>query len=98
MATPQQYRRRCPTYPAYGGTPWLMTTPEEGRLPATFRYGLVGGECSWMKRPPWPQGTAPVQSVKQARVQSLLEEDVGGEGGLHHFLKYSSGGLNARVG
>ncbi len=43
-------------------------------------------------------GSAPVQGVEQAGVEALLEEDVGGHGGLHQFLKYSSGGSNARFG
>jgi hypothetical protein len=34
---------------------------------------------------------AVVKSVEQAGVQALLEEDVGGQGGLHHFLRYRSG-------
>jgi hypothetical protein len=34
---------------------------------------------------------AVVQGVEQAGVQALLEEDVGGEGGSHHFLRYRSG-------
>jgi hypothetical protein len=31
-----------------------------------------------------------VEGVEQAGVEALLEEDVGGQGGLHHLLKYSS--------
>jgi hypothetical protein len=31
-----------------------------------------------------------VEGVEQAGVQALLEEDVGGKGGLHHLLKYST--------
>jgi hypothetical protein len=34
-------------------------------------------------------GTGFVEGVEQAGVKALLEEDVGGEGGLHHLLKYS---------
>jgi hypothetical protein len=37
-------------------------------------------------------GAGFVESVEQARVEALLEEDVGGEGGLHHLLRYSSAG------
>jgi hypothetical protein len=37
-------------------------------------------------------GAGFVEGVEQAGVQALLEEDVSGEGGLHHYLKYSSGG------
>ena len=33
-----------------------------------------------------------VEGVEQAGVKALLEEDVGGEGGLHHFLRYSRAG------
>ena len=33
-----------------------------------------------------------VEGVEQAGVEALLEEDVGGEGGLHHFLRYSRAG------
>jgi hypothetical protein len=33
-----------------------------------------------------------VEGVEQAGVETLLEEDVGGEGGLHHFLRYSRAG------
>jgi hypothetical protein len=33
-----------------------------------------------------------VQGIEQAGVEALLEEDVGGQGGLHHLLKYSSAG------
>jgi hypothetical protein len=33
-----------------------------------------------------------VQGIEQAGVQALLEEDVGGQGGLHHLLRYSSAG------
>jgi hypothetical protein len=33
-----------------------------------------------------------VEGVEQARVQALLEEDVGGQGGLHHLLRYSRAG------
>ena len=32
-----------------------------------------------------------VESVEQAGVQALREEDVGGKSGLHHLLGYSSG-------
>jgi hypothetical protein len=35
-----------------------------------------------------------VEGVEQARVEALLEEDVGGEGGLHHLLRYSSAAAN----
>jgi len=38
-------------------------------------------------------GAGVVEGVKQAGVQALLEEDVGGEGRLHHFLGYSRGGF-----
>jgi hypothetical protein len=31
-----------------------------------------------------------VEGVEQAGVKTLLEEDVGGESGLHHLLKYST--------
>jgi hypothetical protein len=34
---------------------------------------------------------AVVQGVEQAGVQALLEEDVSGQGGLHHYLRYRSG-------
>jgi hypothetical protein len=37
-------------------------------------------------------GAGSVEGVEQAGVQALLKEDVGGEGGLHHLLKYSSVG------
>ena len=37
-------------------------------------------------------GAGFVEGVEQAGVEALLEEDVGGEGGLHHLLKYSSAG------
>jgi hypothetical protein len=38
-------------------------------------------------------GAGFVEGVEQAGVKALLEEDVSGEGGLHHFsIKYSSGG------
>ena len=40
-------------------------------------------------------GSAPVQGIEQAGVEALLEEDVGGETGLHHLLRYSSGGPSA---
>ena len=30
-------------------------------------------------------GSAPVQGIEQAGVEALLEEDVGGDGGLHHL-------------
>jgi hypothetical protein len=33
-----------------------------------------------------------VEGVEQAGVQALLKEDVGGEAGLHHLLRYSSRG------
>jgi hypothetical protein len=33
-----------------------------------------------------------VEGVEQAGVEALLEEDVGGEGRLHHLLRYSSAG------
>jgi len=36
-------------------------------------------------------GACFVEGVEQAGVQALLEEDVGGKGGLHHLLRYSSG-------
>jgi hypothetical protein len=35
-----------------------------------------------------------MESVEQAGVQALREEDVGRESGLHHLLRYSSGGLD----
>ena len=38
-------------------------------------------------------GAGVVQGVEQAGVQALLEEDVGGDGGLHHLLRYSRGGV-----
>jgi len=34
---------------------------------------------------------AVVKGVEQAGVQALLEEDVGGQGGSHHYLRYRSG-------
>ena len=37
-----------------------------------------------------------VQRVEQTGVKALLEEDVGGDGGLHHFLRYSRGGCRVR--
>ena len=45
-------------------------------------------------------GSAVVKGVEQARVQTLLEEDMGGDGGLHHLLRYSRGGagVSARIG
>jgi hypothetical protein len=33
-----------------------------------------------------------VEGVEQAGVEALLEEDVGGKSGLHHFLRYSRAG------
>jgi hypothetical protein len=33
-----------------------------------------------------------VEGVEQAGVEALLEEDVGGDGGLHHLLRYSRRG------
>ena len=41
-----------------------------------------------------------VEGVEQARMQTLLEEDMGGDGGLHHLLRYSRGGagVSARIG
>src|ERR1700733_4823479 len=41
-----------------------------------------------------------VEGVEQARGQTLLEEDMGGDGGLHHLLRYSRGGagVSARIG
>ena len=38
-------------------------------------------------------GAAFVQGVEQAGVQALRKEDVGGDSGLHHFLRYSSGSV-----
>ena len=38
-------------------------------------------------------GAGFVKGIEQAGVQALLEEDVGGKGGLHHLLKYSSWGF-----
>ena len=43
-------------------------------------------------------GSAPVQGVEQAGVEALLEEDVGGQGGLHQFLRYSSGEVKCAGG
>ena len=37
-------------------------------------------------------GAGFVEGVEQAGVEALLEEDVGGEGGLHHLLRYSRAG------
>ncbi len=37
-------------------------------------------------------GAGFVEGVEQAGVEALLEEDVSGEGGLHHLLRYSSQG------
>jgi hypothetical protein len=36
-----------------------------------------------------------VEGVEQTWVQALLEEDMGGNGGLHHLLRYSRGGLGS---
>ena len=38
-------------------------------------------------------GAGLVEGIEQAGVKALLEEDVGGDGGSHHFLRYSRGGL-----
>ncbi len=46
-------------------------------------------------------GAGVMESVEQAGVQALLKEDVGGDGGLHHLLRYSRGcamGCGRRVG
>jgi hypothetical protein len=37
-------------------------------------------------------GAGFVEGVEQAGVEALLEEYVGGQGGLHHLLRYSSVG------
>jgi hypothetical protein len=37
-------------------------------------------------------GAGIVEGVEQAGVKALLEEDVGGQGGLHHSLRYSRAG------
>jgi hypothetical protein len=37
-------------------------------------------------------GAGFVEGVEQAGMEALLEEDVGGEGGLHHLLRYSRAG------
>jgi hypothetical protein len=37
-------------------------------------------------------GAGFVEGVEQAGMEALLEEDVGGEGGLHQLLRYSSAG------
>jgi hypothetical protein len=34
-------------------------------------------------------GAGPMESVEQAGVKPLREEDVGGDTGLHHLLRYS---------
>jgi hypothetical protein len=36
--------------------------------------------------------SAAVEGVEQARMEALLEEDVGGDCGQHHFLRYSRRG------
>jgi hypothetical protein len=43
-------------------------------------------------------GPGVMDGVEQAGVQALLEEDVGREAGLHHFLRYSSGGCKVLQG
>jgi hypothetical protein len=37
-------------------------------------------------------GAGFVKGVEQAGVEALLEEYVGGKGGLHHLLRYSRAG------
>ena len=34
-----------------------------------------------------------MEGIEQAGVQALLEEDMSGDGGLHHFLRYSRDGF-----
>ncbi len=43
-------------------------------------------------------GAGVAEGVEQAGVETLLEEDVGGQGRLHQLLKYSSRGIVGHVG
>jgi hypothetical protein len=43
-------------------------------------------------------GAAAVEGVEQARVQALRKKDMGGDSGLHHLLRYSSGASRSGEG